>query len=473
MSIMEKAASWISRQAQARVPYDADNLFLTGPFAPVDREITETRLLVTGEIPRELNGLYARIGPNPIKVENPANHHWFLGDGMVHGVRLNDGQALWYRNRYIGTDKVNAQLGRPAAPGLRHRPDVNSTVNTNLIGQAGKLWALVEAGSLPVQLGDTLETERHGYFNAPVQRAFAAHPHRDPRTGDLHAICYDVMVQTHVYYVVISPDGQIANDVAIPVRHGPMIHDCALTQSKILVLDLPITFSMSAVMQGNRFPYQWNDKHPARIGLMPLHGKAEDIAWVDIDPLFAFHTANAFDNPDGTVTLDLITYAKMFDGSRQGPERGQTSRFERLVLDSANNRASRKLFSEFPQEFPRCDERLTGQPYAYAYSVGIDLDRVGPEPMYRYDMRTGAIERHDFGPTHMPAEAVFVPRHVDAAEDDGYLLTYVYDLATNTSTLSILHAAGLSGEPAAVIQMPQRVPLGFHGNWIPDHQAGC
>jgi carotenoid cleavage dioxygenase len=468
MSIMEKAASWITRQAQSRVPYDSENLFLAGPFAPVEREITETRLTVTGEIPRELNGLYARIGPNPMKVHNPANHHWFLGDGMVHGVRLSEGQALWYRNRYVGTDKVNARLGRAPAAGLRHRPDVNDTVNTNIIGHAGKIWALVESGSLPVQLNDRLETERHGYFNTPAQRSFAAHPHRDPRTGALHTICYDVMVQTHVFYVVVSPDGHIAHDVAIPVRHGPMIHDCALTESKILVLDLPITFSMSALMHGHTFPYQWNDKHPARIGLLPLHGTEEDIAWVDIDPLFAFHTANAFDNADGTVTVDLITYAKMFEGSRQGPDRGQTSRFERLVLDPARNRASRETFSEFPQEFPRCDERLTGKPYAYAYSVGIDLDHIGPEPLYRHDMRNGAVARHDFGPSHLPAEAVFVPRHPDAAEDDGYLLTYVYDLATNTSTLTILHADGLGREPAAIIPMPQRVPLGFHGNWIAD-----
>src|SRR5689334_6297207 len=100
---MERAVRWVSCQAQKRVPYSAGNLFLEGPFAPVHAEVTEIGLPVTGTLPKELNGVYARIGPNPINVANPAIHHWFLGAGMVHGVRLRDGKALWYRNRWIGT----------------------------------------------------------------------------------------------------------------------------------------------------------------------------------------------------------------------------------------------------------------------------------------------------------------------------------------------------------------------------------
>jgi carotenoid cleavage dioxygenase len=83
-------------------------------------------------------------------------------------------------------------------------------------------------------------------------------------------------------------------------------------------------------------------------------------------------------------------------------------------------------------------------------------------------MHTGAIQKHHFGPHHVPAEAVFVPRHADAAEDDGFLISYIYDLAENTSTLTILNAGDFDGEPAAVIHLPVRVPAGFHGNWIPD-----
>src|ERR1700760_2072078 len=117
---LERAVRWVSSQAQKRVPYDATNVYLQGPFAPVHAEVTETHLVVTGTLPKELNGIYARIGPNPLDVANPATYHWFLGAGMVHGVRLREGKALWYRNRWIGTDSVQHQLGRPTAPGPRY-----------------------------------------------------------------------------------------------------------------------------------------------------------------------------------------------------------------------------------------------------------------------------------------------------------------------------------------------------------------
>jgi len=463
--LVGKAAGWISRQARELTPHDDKNRFLKGPYAPVASETTETDLKITGRIPPELNGLYARIGPNPMHVPNPATHHWFLGDGMVHGVRLRDGHALWYRNRWIGSNTVNQRLGRPPAPGPRNR-DLD-TVNTNIIGHAGKLWALVEGSALPVQLNDTLETERHGYFNTPLQRTFAAHPHRDPETGDLHAICYDVLTLDQVFYVVIAADGTLKRDIAIPVRHGPMIHDCALTETRMVVLDFPITFSLPALLRGHSFPYQWNEKHPARIGLLPRNGTAADIAWFDVDPCFAFHTANAYDQPDGSVVLDLITYPRMFEGARHGPE-NRPSTFERWVLSPATNTVQRQPYSKFLQEFPRCDDRLTGKPYRYAYTIGIDLEGRSPQPLYRHDMLSGEIVQHDFGPHHMPAETIFVPRHPTSAEDDGYLLTYVYDLAENTSTLTILDAAKLGAAPTALIHLPARVPIGFHGNWIAD-----
>ena len=74
--------------------------WLEGNFAPVTDELTETELPVTGRIPSEIDGLYVRNGANPV---TGMSQHWFLGHGMVHGVRLRDGAAEWYRNRYVRT----------------------------------------------------------------------------------------------------------------------------------------------------------------------------------------------------------------------------------------------------------------------------------------------------------------------------------------------------------------------------------
>jgi carotenoid cleavage dioxygenase len=463
---IERAVHWVAHAAQKRVPYGKTNGYLEGPYAPVHVETTETGLPVSGTLPRELNGVYVRIGPNPIDVPNPAAHHWFLGAGMVHGVRMRDGKALWYRNRWVGTDGVQQRLGRPIVPGPRR--GTFDIVNTNVIAHAGGLWALIEGAALPVELDREFNTVRHGLFAGPAIRSFTAHPRRDPQTGDLHAVCYDVKIRNRVDYVVIGPDGTLLREIGISVRHGPMIHDGAVTRSHVVILDLPVTFSMGALLRGSPLPYSWNERHPARVGLLPRDADGGAIRWHEIDPCYVFHIANAYDRDDGSTVIDVIAYPRMFDSSSRGPQ-SPTSSFERWTVNPASTRVKRSLISDFLQEFPRCDDRRSGQAYRYAYSIGFDGPGAPrPQPLYRYDLETGSIIRHDYGPHHMPAEAVFVPRHPGAAEDDGWLIAFVYNLRDDSSTLVVLNAGDLGGAPAATVHLPVRVPLGFHGNWIAD-----
>src|SRR3954469_18335036 len=159
--------------------------YLAGNFGPVREEITATPLRVTGVIPSELNGRYARIGPNPV-APDPGNHHWFVGDGMVHGVRLGEGRAEWYRARYVRGDRVTAAFGGPPAPGPRFGMG-DGSANTNVIHHAGKTLAIVEAGGLPVELDEHFETTARTNFDGTLPGSFTAHPKRDPVTGDLHA----------------------------------------------------------------------------------------------------------------------------------------------------------------------------------------------------------------------------------------------------------------------------------------------
>ncbi|MCH9835054.1 carotenoid oxygenase family protein, partial [bacterium] len=66
------------------------------------------------------------------------------------------------------------------------------------------------------------------------------------------------------------------------------------------------------------------------------------------------------------------------------------------------------------------------------------------------------------------AEPVFVPKADGVSEDAGWILTVVYDATTDQSELHILDAEDISGPEVASIALPQRVPFGFHGNWVPD-----
>ena len=265
--VLEKALYFTTQTLQKTVPYADNNTFLNGIYAPVKQEVTVFDLQVEGEIPTVLNGILTRIGPNPMQVKNPAAYHWFLGDGMVHAVKLQAGRALWYRNRYIGVDSVQKTLKRPLLAGARH--GIYDTVNTNVFGHAGKIYALVEAGACPVELDTELNSIKHGLFESPLNQGYTAHPHCDPQTGELHAICYDALALNVLRYVVIDPQGQVRRNLKIPVSGSPMVHDCAITQSSVIILDLPVGFSVQAAVKGGALPYCWRPKK--RLALVYCH----------------------------------------------------------------------------------------------------------------------------------------------------------------------------------------------------------
>lgn len=446
----------------------APNPYLTGIHTPLKSEATFTDLKVTGEIPAALNGLYVRNGPNPLKAPNHATHHWFVGDGMLHGVRLQDGKALWYRNRWLRSSAITEALGETPAPGPRGSSG-RDNANTNIVGHAGKIFAVVEAGGFPAEVSDTLDTVAYTDFDGTLGKAFTAHPHLDPETGEMHAITYDAQTPTSVWHTVLDASGKVRRNEPIEVQDGPSIHDCMITKSYVIVMDLPVTFSMPALIAGDSFPYRWNPKHAARIGLLPREGRGSDIIWCDIEPCYIFHPANAFETDDGKVVMDAAVHATMFAESAAGPDSKRTP-FERLTIDPVSRKVSRKVIDASPQEFPRPDERRIGKPYRYAYTValpdGSDLALLDDTRIFKHDLAAGTRQARDFGKGKTPGEFVFVPAHANSGEDEGWLIGYVLDHASNATDLVILNARDFTGPAQATITIPQRIPPGFHGNFI-------
>lgn len=466
-STVTKGVTALADFNRKRLPPVEAHPFLSGIHAPMTEEKTLTELPVTGTIPPALNGRYLRIGPNPI-APDPKSHHWFSGDGMVHGLKIENGRALWYKNRWIRSQRVAALRGTTAAPGPRHGGF--DTVNTNVAGFGGRTFALVEAGSYPVELSDDLEEQTYNPFDDTLMGSFTAHPHLDPLTGEHHAICYEATDQNVVRHVVVDRDGRVVREEPIPVKHGPSIHDCAITERYVLIFDLPVTFSMKRLIAGHSFPYGWSPEHEARVGLLPRDGRAEDIIWCAVDPAYVFHPCNAFELPDGRVVVDVAAHATMFADSTQGPD-SAASAFERWTVDPWTRKVDRKVLDASPQEFPRGDERRTGRPYRYAYAMALPEGRadqfLGATMIYKHDLQTGARQMHNFGAGRYPGEFVFVPAHAAAGEDEGWLVGLVVNFPDETTDLVILNAADFEGSPQASVRVPHRVPPGFHGNWLP------
>lgn len=280
----------------------------------------------------------------------------------------------------------------------------------------------------------------------------------------MHGICYDVSRRRAIRYVVVTPEGRVRREVTIPIRHGPMIHDCAFTRRFAIIFDLPVTFSLLAGVTGHPFPYRWRSSHAARVGLLPREGEAADIIWCPIDPCYVFHAVNSYDAADGTVVVDVIVHDRMFSRIKAGPD-SQRSGLERWTVNPAMRRVERTILDPTPQEFPRPDERRLGQPYRYAYTMAMTGWFLG-SGLYKHDLQAGTRQTHDFGPQRHPCEFMFVPAHPEAQEDEGWLIGFVIDARARATELVILDARRFEAAPQASVRIPHIVPPGFHGNWL-------
>jgi carotenoid cleavage dioxygenase len=348
--------------------------------------------------------------------------------------------------------------------------------NTNVIGHAGRTFALVEAGALPYELTDELETIGSCDFGGTLSGGYTAHPKRDPFSGDLYAVSYFFGWGNDVEVTVLDRDARVRSARRITMGGPVSVHDTAITQRWIVLLDLPVLFDLDMVMAGAGFPYRWFDDYPARVGLLPRDGDSTEVVWHEVDPCYVFHPMNAYDEvgSDGIV-LDVVRHPSMFRTSMLGPAEG-TPTLERWHIDGHGGPVKEERLSDRGQEFPRIDERLIGLPHRYGYSVTIGgddgdggSDIVGTESgLVRHDLVAGTSEVRSFGAGATLGEAVFVPRHAAADESDGWLLTLVHQADTDTSALYVLNAGDIGGDPQAIVHLPQRVPAGFHGNWVAD-----
>src|SRR5205823_13618119 len=215
------------------------------------------------------------------------------------------------------------------------------------------------------------------------------------------------------------------------------------------------------------FPYSWNADYPARVGVLPREGGADDVRWFDVEPCYVFHPLNAFDDA-GRIVLDVVRHPKMFDTHKLGPDEG-TPTLDRWTIDLNAGKVLEERLDDRGQEFPRVDERLVGRRHRYGYASGVveDADNhldFGANALLKHDLVGGTTAIREFR-SGAAGEFVMAPSSPDAGEDEGVLMGYVYDRDRGASDLVLLDAATL--EDVAAVHLPIRVPYGFHGNWVP------
>ncbi len=437
---------------------------LKGNFAPVKEELTATDLEVEGAVPPELSGTYVRNGANPVTGESL---HWFLGNGMVHGVRLENGRASWYRNRYVKTP----MLEDPARQRISETGTIDYTVsaaNTHVIRHGGRLLAL-EEGSFPYEITPELETVGSHDFDGRLDKAMTAHPKICGETGELLFFSYG-QLPPYLLYHRADAEGRLVQTEEIEVGGPTMMHDFQVTRNHAIFMDLPVVFDMQLALQGT-MPFLWSDDYPARIGIMPRDGTNDQVKWFDIDPCYVFHTVNAWDEGD-EVIFDVCRISEVWRGTSdmQGGSGVQT--LHRFTFDLASGKVKEETLDERGMDFPRVADARVGLKNRYAYTLQFGAGDDG-NPAFaghlKFDHATGGSALQQYGPGVSAGEPVFAAAPgSDPDSDEGWVMSYVYDDSSGRSALAIVDAQSWGKDPVAMIWLPQRVPFGFHGSYLPD-----
>ena len=430
---------------------------LQGNGRPVTEQLTLADLKVNGKIPEELDGRYVRTGPNPI---TGTSTHPFLGDGMLHGMRLRDGKAEWYRNRYVQTPFITD----PSVDvlDLSVMMDMKSSkANTHVMGHAGKILVL-EEGHFPYVVDGQLNTVGPTDFDGVLTGSFTAHPKICPTTGELLAFGYSAL-EPYLRYLRISADGKLVQTENITVGGPTMMHDFNITQNNVIFMDLPAVFNLELAMTGE-MPIRWDESYPARLGVMPRNGNDTQVRWFDINPCYVFHPLNSYEDGD-KIIIDVARFSHMWKASTMDfppPE------LWRWTIDTVSGKVHEEQVDDRPAEFPRVADSVIGMKHRYGYLAGMSQSKNPSEAsgaILKYDRETGVRSDIEFGRGRTGGEPVFVPAANSSTEDDGYLMTYIYDASSDSSSFVIMDAASMDSTPVASIDLP-RIPGGFHGSWI-------
>ncbi len=460
----------------------------SGGFRSLDEEHDGRIEDIDGAVPAWLRGTLFRNGPGRNQLGGNWFPHWFDGDGMISAVRFDAG-GVRFANRYVRTDNYRDETeagqirhrgfgkmrpGGVLANALRQPANVS---NTSVLMERGRLLSLWEGGP-PMELDPaTLQTRGIETFGARV-KTFSAHPKVDPHTGEIFNFGIDYGRKT-VLTIYRIDKAEVGAFEPIVLPDPVMNHDFVLTRHHLVFCIGPILVQPVRMILGLKSfdaTLNWDGGRPTRILIVPRDGKTAP-RWVETGPFFQFHFANGFEENDGTLVLDLARYpdyttigAALRSYWKSEWRADGMARLTRLRIFPAGRVESQVFDSGVANEFPCIDPRRLGRAYRYAYIASNPAgSRMGlQQRVSRVDFQTGSVTSHDFAPDGYAGEPLFVPRGAEGAEDDGIVITFVFDARTQRTSIVGLDAADIAQRPLFTARLGHHVPYSLHGTFARD-----
>ncbi|MBD2258201.1 carotenoid oxygenase family protein [Pseudanabaena sp. FACHB-2040] len=449
---------------------------------------------IEGQIPADLEGTLFRNGPGLLDVGGYPVKHPFDGDGLINSIAFKQGRAF-FRSRYIRTEGYVAEQkqGKPVFRGVfgTQKPGgvlanafdlkLKNIANTHVVYWGGKLLALWEAAE-PHRLDpQTLETIGLDDLEDQIAPggAFTAHPKFDPghHSGQPRMVGFSVKsgVSSTITLYEFDLDGKPLSSHSHTVPGFAFLHDFAITPNYAIFFQNPVTLNPLPYVLGFKGAAEciaFNEKAPTKIVVIPRNGEGP-VQFIDTDPCFVFHHANAFE-VDGRIVVDSIRYSDF--PSLKGGENYLNVDFDqvpegqlwRFTVDLAAGTADPTPLVSRSVEFPTLNPERVGLSHRYLF-IGATHSPTGNAPLQailKLDLETQQEQIWSAAPRGFIGEPVFVPQPQGQSEDAGWILILVYNAERTCSDLVILDAQNLEADPVARLKLNHHIPYGLHGSFV-------
>lgn len=459
--------------------------YLTGAWTPIVDECDAEDLEVIGRIPDDIDGVYVRNTENPVH-EPIGFYHPFDGDGMLHAMTFRDGKAT-YRNRFVRTRAFMAEqeagealwagfpnpAGTSKRPGMTAQGFVKDASSTDVVFHAGKIlsthWLCGEGYRL-----DPFTLEQLGTESWTPWDGISAHPKVDERTGELLFFNYSKYAP-YQHYGVVDKNNKLVHYTPIPTPGSRLPHDMAFSENYSILIDLPM-FWDPKLLADHHHVVRFHPEMKTRFAIFPRYGTADDVKWFEADPTYVLHWNNAYEEGD-----EIIVDGFFQENPMPEPLPGVDGLMGRVMagidIHSFKSKLHRwhfnlksggvKEYDLDPRylEFGTFNQRYAGRKNRYSYSTASKPGWFLFTGLVKHDLETGDSWSVSFGEERYGSEAPFVPRQEATAEDDGYLVSFITDMAEDRSECVLIDAQNIESGPVCRIILPHRISSGTHAAW--------